>query len=576
MASRVAYEVRHQHVLAIQQMDSSLLMNTKFPSSYDVVVVGSGHNGLVAAAYLSMAGKSVLVLEKNQEFGGATASQRVFPDYDALLSRYSYLVSLLPTKIVKDLGLKFETRRRTTASFTPWVDSGGSQRGLLLSNVDETSSRDSMFAMTGKHEAWDRYQEFLALQTELAKLVWPTMLSPLRSRESFESECKTEMQQKAWRSFVERPLGEAIEEYAEHDALRGLLMTDGKIGVFTHAHDPSLLQNRCFLYHVIGNETGEWRVPVGGMRSLVQSLIQVCTKNGVHFASSAEVVNIAQGEPQHEVTFHLMDSAQGDREQVAGDQITGGQGNLAVGRSEQSVACDYVLVNAGQRTFCQLLNKTWKPSDRNEGSVVKINMLLKRLPKLKASGISATEAFSGSFHIDEGYEQMVASYESAAKGKIPVPVPGEVYCHTLTDNSILSEELNSQGFHTLTLFGLDMPWRLFENDHDSRKQQVTELYLAGLNNLADDEFEDCLALDSHGRPCIEIKTPQELQAEIGLDQGNIFHSELSWFYGEEGSSGSWGVETEFPRILLAGSSASRGGAVSGIPGHNAAMCVLNS
>src|SRR5207245_3218736 len=90
-------------------------------SKYDVVVLGAGHNGLVAAAYLARAGLSVLLLEKNDYIGGATTSQKVFPDYDARLSRYSYLVSLFPERIIRDLGLNLELRRRAVGSFPPFV-----------------------------------------------------------------------------------------------------------------------------------------------------------------------------------------------------------------------------------------------------------------------------------------------------------------------------------------------------------------------------------------------------------------------------------------------------------------------
>src|SRR5436190_21001494 len=109
-------------------------------SKYDVVILGAGHNGLVAAAYLGRAGLSVLLLEKNDYIGGATTSQKVFPDYDAQLSRYSYLVSLFPEKIIHDLGLKLELCRRTTGSFTPYIKSG-QHDGLLLSNLDDELSR---------------------------------------------------------------------------------------------------------------------------------------------------------------------------------------------------------------------------------------------------------------------------------------------------------------------------------------------------------------------------------------------------------------------------------------------------
>src|SRR5712675_2735390 len=105
-------------------------------SRYDVVILGAGHNGLVAASYLTRAGLSVLLLEKNDYIGGATTSQKVFPDFEARLSRYSYLVSLFPEKIIRDLGLNLELRRRATGSFTPYVKNG-QDGALVLSNLEQ-------------------------------------------------------------------------------------------------------------------------------------------------------------------------------------------------------------------------------------------------------------------------------------------------------------------------------------------------------------------------------------------------------------------------------------------------------
>lgn len=521
-------------------------------SKYDAIIIGSGHNGLVAAAYLAMAGRSVLVLEKNATFGGATASQRVFPDYDAMLSRYSYLVSLFPERITQELSLNFQTRRRRTASFTPYTDSAGRQQGLLLSNEDQSLSRASMNRMTCSDQAWERYQQLLSLESAIAKCIWPTLLEPLKKRDWFESQLRSAEEKSAWQYFVERPLGEAIEHFAEHDALRGLLMTDGKIGVFTHPHDESLLQNRCFLYHIIGNETGEWRVPVGGMKSLVETLLDRCRGLGVTFLAEAPAKHVEIGPERHSVTFENNDK-------------------------EWSVQARHVLVNAGPATLAALLGNLNEPRLEDEGAAVKINLLLQRLPKLKAEGIASADAFAGSFHIDEGYQQMKESWAAAKQGRIPNPPPGETYCHTLTDDSILSPSLRQQGFHTLTLFGLDLPWRIFATDHDARREEVAQLYLAGLDRLCDEPFVDCIARDRDGRLCMEIKTPQDLQREIGLDQGNIFHNAPSWFWADDQTeAGTWGVETAHARIYRAGSSALRGGAVSGIPGRNAAMCVLQN
>src|SRR2546430_16689755 len=147
-------------------------------SSYDMVILGAGHNGLVSAAYLAGAGLTVLLLEKNDYIGGATTSQKVFPDYDAYLSRYSYLVSLFPEKIIRDLHLNLELRRRATGSFTPYTKDGHHD-GLLLSNISEEVSRQSVFSLTGSFTEFEQLQKFYGLARWFAENVWDTMLEPL-------------------------------------------------------------------------------------------------------------------------------------------------------------------------------------------------------------------------------------------------------------------------------------------------------------------------------------------------------------------------------------------------------------
>ncbi len=518
---------------------------------YDAVVVGSGHNGLVAAAYLAAAGHAVLVLEQNDSLGGATASQQVFPDYDAWLSRYAYLISLLSPQIVSELRLDFNTRQRSVASFTPYRDASGADQGLLMSNVDPSVSRESVLQLTNRASDGDGLQSLMGLCGEMAALAWPTVLEPLRSRSDFAAACRTAGQREAWRSFVDAPLGEVIERYIQNDLLRGVVMTDGKIGVFTHPHDPSLIQNRCFLYHVIGGGTGQWHVPIGGMRSLVDALVGRCQDSGAELHVGATATRVSLGATTHCVEFKIGDST-------------------------HQVDATHVLINAGPRTFSRLLNQPLVQQATDEGSVMKMNVLLKRLPKLKASDVDPKLAFAGTLHLDEGYDQMQHSYEQAQRGEVPSTAPAESYCHTLTDDSILSPKLRAAGFQTLTLFGLDMPYRLFAGaNHDARRDRVMETYLEGLDRICAEPFIDCVARDRDGAPCIEIKTPQDLEREVGLDLGNIFHNSLSWFFTDDAESvGTWGVETEHPRVYRAGSSAARGGAVSGIPGRNAAMCIL--
>ena len=149
-----------------------------------------------------------------------------------------------------------------------------------------------------------------------------------------------------------------------------------------------------------------------------------------------------------------------------------------------------------------------------------------------------------------------------------------MYCHTLTDSSILSPELTSAGYQTLTLFGIHTPASLFDKDNEGMKREITSRLFKQLNNYLLDPIEECLALNSDGTLCVETKSPLDLEESISLPRGNIFHKDLSFPFREDGTAESWGVETNHPNIFLCGAGAIRGGGVSGISGHNAAMAIL--
>jgi phytoene dehydrogenase-like protein len=519
-------------------------------SRYDVVILGAGHNGLVAATYLGRAGLSVLLLEKNNYFGGATTSQKVFPDYDAWLSRYSYLVSLFPERIIRDLGLNLELRRRAIASFTPYVKDGR-PNGLLLSNVDEGKSRQSIVELTGNDTEYEQMKTFYNLSHVFAEHTWDTMLEPLIAKEDFRRRFDLgDVSREAWRSLAQEPLGLAIERYLQNDLVRGLVLTDGKIGVLTHSHDASLVQNRCFLYHVIGNKTGEWKVPVGGMGAVVRELELAARNSGAEMLTSINLRTLDLSGKTHTVEFEIDEQP-------------------------QTVEARFLLVNFGRNVLAKFVGRLYQPDPTDEGSVFKINMLLNRLPKLKGGRYRSAEAFCGTFHSDEGYEQMNVSYRQACEGRLPNKTPCEVYCHTLTDDSILAPELREKGFQTMTLFGLDAPWSLFARDNKTMRKLAETKFLQSMNQWLEEPLEDCLAVARDGSLCIESKSPVDIEDALGMYHGNIFQSAPTFPFAEtKAQIGKWGVETEFENVFLCGSSALRGGAVSGIPGHNAAKKVL--
>jgi phytoene dehydrogenase-like protein len=519
-------------------------------SRYDVVILGAGHNGLVAAAYLGRAGLSVLLLEKNDYIGGAATSAQVFPDYDARLSRYAYLVSLLPQKIIRELGLKLELRRRAVASCTPYVNHGH-HGALLVSNFDEEVSRRSMFELTGNDTEYEALKKFYALPRAFAERVWDSMLEPLVSKEEMARRFQVDgVSRESWRSLAEEPLGNAIERYLRDDLVRGLVFTDAKIGVLTHPHDPSLLQNRCFLYHLIGNKTGEWKVPVGGMGAVSSELERAARGAGATMLTNVQLEALNVIGKTRTIEFRV-----------------NGKG--------ETVEARFLMVNFGRNLLAKYTGRFFQPDRTDEGSVFKINMLLTRLPKLKAKKTPASEAFCGTFHSDEGYDQMIVSHDEASDGRLPEKTPCEIYCHTLTDSSILAPELREKGFHTMTLFGLDAPWSLFVRANEAMRREAEQRYLASINQWLEEPIESCLAAASDGTLCVESKSPVDIEDALGMYHGNIFQTAPTFPFAERKEQvGTWGVETEFDNVFLCGSSALRGGAVSGIPGHNAAMKVL--
>ncbi|MFE9252587.1 phytoene desaturase family protein [Streptomyces sp. NPDC007088] len=509
--------------------------------AYDAIIVGGGHNGLVAAAYLARAGRMVLVLERLPHTGGAAVSSRVFAGLDARLSRYSYLVSLLPRKIVDDLGLDFRVRTRAVSSYTPTVRDGR-PTGLLVTR-DEGRNRAGFAALTGDDRAHRAWREFYGMTARVARAVFPTLTEPLPSRAALRARIGDAY---AWRALFEEPLGRVVEATFEDDLIRGLVLTDALIGTFADAHDPQLRQNRCFLYHVIGGGTGDWNVPVGGMGALTTALADAARGAGAEIVTGHEAIRVDTDGRTAQVHWRS----------AAGEGRTGTR---------------QVLSGAPPQTLARLLGRAAPPAP--EGAQLKVNMLLTRLPRLRDTSVDPREAFSGTFHVDEGYAGLRAAYGQARAGEPPAVPPCELYCHSLTDPGILGPSLAASGHHTLTLFGLHTPARLFGGDHEKRKEALLRATLAGLDAHLAEPLADCLAVDAEGRPCVEARTPQDLERELRLPGGHIFHRDLAFPHAGE-HTGRWGVETEQPNVFLCGAGAVRGGGVSGVPGHNAAMAAL--
>ena len=514
-------------------------------SRYDVVVVGGGHNALVAATYLARAGLSVLVLERLGHTGGAAVSVEPFAGQPARLSRYSYLVSLMPQRLAADLDLDVRLASRTTASYTPWTR-GGRSGGLLVERPEGEATRASFRELTGGEEEYAAWQQFYAEVEQLAGVVAPTLMQPL----PLERDLRDLVDERTWTDVVAEPLGRAITARFTDDTVRGVVATDALIGTFASLDDPSLVQNRCFLYHLIGNGTGEWRVPIGGMGAVTDALARAATEAGAEIRTGAGVSAIRPGPDGAEVVWHD-------------------------GSRDHSVTARRVLSGVAPWVLRILLGEGEDPATKPVGSQLKINVLLDRLPALR-SGADPEVAFAGTLHLAEDYTQLEQAYAAAAGGSVPDPMPGEVYCHSLSDPSILGERAGSA--HTLTYFGLHTPADIFDADPGARDVAV-ERALASLDAVLAEPIADCLARDADGNPCIEAKIPQDVERDLAMPGGHIFHGDLEWPWAPgrarlETPAQQWGVQTGHDAVLLCGSGARRGGAVSGLGGHNAAQAVL--
>ncbi|MFX0537266.1 phytoene desaturase family protein [Ornithinimicrobium sp. Y1847] len=514
-------------------------------TSHDVVIVGGGHNGLAAAAYLARAGKSVLLLEAQPSLGGATVSADAFDGMGARLSRYSYLVSLLPRQIVDDLGLQLRLARRRYSSYTPVP---GGESGLLVDNHDADATARS-FAAVGAAADAERFDEFYARSGELARRLWPTVTQPLLRRSQLGELVGDDT---LLRDFVDRPLGEVIERTFASDLVRGVVLTDGLISTFADAHQADLRHNICFLYHVMGGGTGDWDVPIGGMGQVSDQLAAVARAAGAELRTGARATGVEDGA----VTW----------------TDESGMSSRATAR--------HVLWAAAPAVLDELAGS---PGERVEGAQVKVNLLLSRLPRLREAGVAPEAAFGGTFHINETYIQLQTAHDDAVAGRIPSPMPAEIYCHSITDPSILSPQLQESGAQTLTVFTLQTPDRLLDevDSLPAARAQLQRATLASLSSVLAEPIEDVIMRTPEGDLCVETKTTRDLQDVLSMPGGNIFHAPLTWPWADDDAplqtaAQRWGVDTPYRGILLAGAGSRRGGGVSALGGYHAARAVLES
>ncbi len=368
-------------------------------TTYDAVVVGGGHNGLTAAAYLARAGRSVLVLEAADHLGGATGSHRVFRGVDARLSRYSYLVSLMPRAVRDDLGLRLELRRRRIASYTPLP--GDPARGLLVDTGDDDATRRSFEAVgaADDHLAW---RDLGARTHALARAVFPGVTGPLPTAAQARAAVGEQ-----WWADLHTPLGELVERTFRHDLVRGVVLTDALIGTFADANDATLAQNRCFLYHVIGGGTGDWDVPVGGMGAVVDALTDAARSAGAELRTRA--------------TAHGIEPDGRNGAEVAWTDDDG-----ARARASPRPTC----WSTPPRRCSTASSAASRPAPGPRAASSRSTWCCAACRACGTRAVDPSTAFAGTFHINESYGQLATAYAAGRRGPDPdAPARGDLLPH---------------------------------------------------------------------------------------------------------------------------------------------------
>jgi phytoene dehydrogenase-like protein len=352
-----------------------------------------------------------------------------------------------------------------------------------------------------------------------------------------------------WDALVENPLGRVVEERFDDDLVRGVVAADALHGTFADLDDAGLEQNRTFVHRHLGRG---WRVPVGGIGTLSAALEATVHRHDGKVVTRAFVTRVETDGRDARVTY-----------QTAG--------------AEHRVDCSWVLGNVAPWVMQLLLGEN--PGPRPEGSQLRVAMVVDRLPRFR-SGVSPPLAFAGTVRAGEGYEQLRQSFHEARQGLIPDTPPGEIDCHSLTDPSVMGT-LAVEGKHVLLYTGHHSPARLFSGDVEAQRDELVLRVLDVLNVSLEEPIESLLMLDENGAPCLEAIAPQDVESRLAMPGGHIHHGPLSWPWlpaGAEPASPAqrWGVATAVPNVMTCGAGAVRGGLVTGVAGHNAAMAVLES
>ena len=514
----------------------------------DVVVVGGGHNGLVAAAYLARAGLATVVCERREVPGGAAVSEHPFgPDYT--VTSLSYVVSLLPPDLVRDLRLDQHGYHVYPQGpyFAPRRD------GRYLRLPDDPSLRHAEIAKFSAPDA-DAYGSYEAHLADIGRVLGPLLhqIPPrLGSRRPADlvrqAQLLTQLRALDERGAVDvtrlltDSIADLVEGYFESDAMRGLLSVSGVIG--TWAGPRSAGTAYVMLHHHIG-ETA-WGFPRGGMGAVSGALARAARMFGAQVRTGAEVARIRTRDGQ-----------------VSGVTLASGE----------SIDAPVVVTTAHpQISFLRLLDPAELPEEfvadirgwRSRSGTVKINLALDRLPAFSSHPDPDPSVYGGTIVLAESLDDIETAFQQAVAGE-PATLPFADICIP----SVFDDSLAPAGKHVMSMFTQWVPSGYADAPHEAELEAYADRVLARVEKVAPGFTASVLHRQVIG--------PHRMQEEYGLVGGNIFHGELSLgqMFHARPAAGYADLRTPVRGLYQAGSATHGGGGVTGIPGRNVVRQVL--
>jgi phytoene dehydrogenase-like protein len=531
--------------------------NAASTSSYDAIIIGAGHNGLVCANYLARAGKRVLVLERRDVIGGAAVTQEFAPGFKA--STFSYMMSLLHPRIVQDFGLRARGLKvLPCADMVAPVD-GGEGYILFSDNVEATQKSFARFSQKDA-EIYPAFDAYLREATDvIRKLLWETPFDPSKG----DMKTYRQLLSFAWRyrrigrkmyriiDLLSQSAYDFLREWFEDERVISTICYYCSIGTFAGPKSPGTAY--VIMHHIMGENQGPggWGFIQGGMGRITETLADYGREKGVEIVTNAAIREI---------------------------DVRDGRAVAVVTEEGRVYSAKVIASNASAKIlYKKLVGQQHLPAEvkrqidnyRTFSTAFKMNVACERPPqyhvleRLRQDGVLGSFPYPTYLHICPDVDYLERAYDDAKHGGYSREPFMTQVVPTFADHTLAPE-----GKHVVNFFGGHAPYELKSGSWDTERANFRANIYKAVEKYAPGFESDVIAE--------ELFLPPDIERVAALPQGHIFHGELApdQLFFQRPVSGYADYRTPVDGLYICGSSMHPGGGVSGIPGHNAAREIL--